>query len=715
LLFKSSKEPFYKRLPCLGRTSKIPWLVWAKGDAVDTALANRLKAQYDQKATDLVAQMSLKEKVHLMGGNTHFLRLAWEGFILNHYNRTPWSAGGNKRLDVPAIEFCDGPRGLVSGHATCFPVSMQRGASFDIDLEERIGQAIGKEIRATGGNYFGGVCINLLRHPAGGRAQETYGEDPFHVGQMGAALTRGVQKHNVMACVKHYAVNNQENTRFQVDVTCDERTLREVYLPHFKDCIDAGAASVMGAYNKFRGAHCCHNAHLLRRILKEEWDFYGFVISDFVWGVRATAEAANGGLDVEMPFVQHYGKKLVRAVEQGNVAEDVIDEAARRIVRTILMFAEADDPLSEYAHNLVACQEHIDLALEAAEKSMVLLKNDGGILPFDRRQVKKVALLGRLGRMGNIGDRGSSQVHPPYIVTPREGLQKLLGTSVEILYSDGQDLAEAKMVTSQADASVFVVGCDHNDEGEFIPGKRQVGGDREHLGLHAEDVALINAVAPLNKNTVVVLIGGSAIMMEEWKASVPAILYAFYPGMEGGTALARMLFGEVNPGGKLPFSIPANADHLPAFDKEGLHVEYDLYHGYTKLEKEEHEPAFAFGFGLSYTTFSQANAAFTVKDGMIKSAVDVTNTGQHVGDQVVQLYVGAQDSVVERAPKLLRGFKRITVLPGETKRVVISCPLEKLRCYNPDTNVWELERTEYQAYIGFSSKQVDLLSATFVL
>jgi beta-glucosidase len=242
------------------------------------------KAQYTERAKQLVAQMNLREKVALMSGDYWFLPLILDDLILRHYNRTPIGAGGNRRLQIPQLRFCDGPRGVVSGNSTCFPVSMQRGASFDVELEERVGEAIGREVRAQGGNYFGGVCVNLLRHPAGGRAQETFGEDPFHVGQMGAALVRGVQTHNVIACVKHYALNNQENTRFKVDVTCDERTLREVYLPHFRDCLDAGAGSVMGAYNKFRGEHLCQNEYLLKTVLKGEWAFYGFVISDFVWG-----------------------------------------------------------------------------------------------------------------------------------------------------------------------------------------------------------------------------------------------------------------------------------------------------------------------------------------------------------------------------------------------------------------------------------------------
>jgi beta-glucosidase len=674
------------------------------------------KEHYTDRARQIVGQMSLEEKVGLMSGDYGMAQVFIDMLIFGHYNRVPAVAGGNRRLNVPALKFCDGPRGVVSGHSTCFPVAMARGASFDVELEERVGEVIGKEVRAQGGNYYGGVCVNLLRHPAGGRAQETFGEDPFHVGQMGAAVARGVQKHNAIACVKHYAVNNQENTRFKVDVTCDERTLREVYLPHFKDVVDAGAGSVMSSYNKFRGEHLGHNGYMLKKVLKEEWGFYGFVVSDFIWGIRDTVKAATAGLDIEMCNTAHYGRKLVRAVRGGQVPEAAVDEAALRIVRTLLMFAEAPDPLPAYPKSLIASQEHTDLALEVAEKSMVLLKNEGPILPFDKTSVRKVALIGKLGDIANIGDHGSSRVHPPYVVTPLAGLKKLLGDA-QVSYSDGQDLDQVRKMAAEADAVIVVAGYTHEDEGEYTAlGPWVFGGDRRDLRLHESDVALIQSIAPLNKNTVVVLIGGSAIMVEEWKAAVPAILHAFYPGMEGGTAISRVLFGDANPSGKLPFTIPADLGHLPEFDREAEQVEYGLYHGYTRLEKEGHQPTFAFGFGLSYTTFELANPCFAAVGGdQIVASVDVKNTGKVPGDEVVQFYVGFEASAVDRPKKLLRGFRKVRLKPGETKEVTITCPVARLRWYNPETGTWELEAMEYQVYIGTSSRAEDLLSGALSL
>jgi beta-glucosidase len=669
-----------------------------------------------ERAHDLVAQMSLEEKVELMSGDRTLPLLLLDAFAYHHYNRVPYPAGGNARLGVPPVKFCDGPRGVVSEHATCFPVSMQRGASFDPDLERRVGEAIGAEVRALGGNYFGGVCVNLLRHPAGGRAQETFGEDSFHVGQMGAALVTGVQSQNVIACVKHFALNNQEDTRFKIDVTCDERTLREVYLPHFKACVDAGAGSVMSAYNQFRGEYLSQNRYMLTGILKEEWGFDGFVISDFVFAVHDTVAAAQAGLDVEMCNTHYYGKRLVAAVRKGQVPAAQIDDAAERIVGTLLRFTEAPDP-REYPRSWVASPAHRALAREVAEKSMVLLKNERKTLPFDPAGLRTVAVIGELATVENIGDHGSSQVHPPYVVTPLDGLRRSLGKSVRVRHVSGKDVAAARRLAAKADAVVLVVGNRHNDEGEFlspVPFLKN-GGDRASLRLKPEDAALIQAVAPVNPRTAVVLIGGSVFVMEEWKEAAPAILHAFYPGMEGGTALANILFGRVNPGGKLPFTMPADEAQLPPFDREATQVEYGMYHGYTRLEKEGHRPAFAFGYGLSYTTFQVSDPQFAVVGDQVTATVTVTNTGARDGDEVVQLYVGFDGSAVDRPKKLLRGFQRVSVPTGESRTVEITCPIDSLRWYNPERKAWELEDMEYQAYIGTSSRAEDLLAGTFTL
>jgi beta-glucosidase len=301
------------------------------------------------------------------------------------------------------------------------------------------------------------------------------------------------------------------------------------------------------------------------------------------------------------------------------------------------------------------------------------------------------------------------------VITPLAGLRTYLEPEVEVLYAAGRSLREATTVASMADAVVCIAGYTHSDEGEYVSEMLGIGGDRLHLTLHPEDIGLIEAVTGINADTSVVLIGGSAIMMERWRHGVPAILHAFYVGMEGGTALARILFGEANPSAKLPFTIPTDEDHLPSFDRSAEAVQYDLYHGYTRLDKEGHEPAFAFGFGLSYTTFKLANAAFAVQGDQIEAAVDVTNTGPRAGAQVVQFYVGFENSDWDRPLKLLRGFTRIDLEPGESTKAVITCPVDKLRWYNPESRRWELEEMVYQASIGTSSRAQDRLAGSFTL
>lgn len=673
------------------------------------------RLSYTAKAKKIVSQMSLEEKVHLMSGKVSMEEML-EDFKVRHYNWRPYPAGGNDRLGVPELKFVDGPRGVVSGNSTCFPVAMARGASFDPALEERIGHAIGKEVRAQGGNFFGGVCINLPYNPGWGRSQEVYGEDSFHLGAMGSSLVKGVQGENVIACVKHYAFNSMECARFTVSVTADKRTEREVFLSHFKDCVDAGAGSIMSAYNMYHGTHCGHHDYLLNQVLKEEWDFDGMVISDFAWGVKDTVEAANGGMDVEMCHTKFFGDKLVQAVRNGQVSEEKINKAALRIVRTMLAFTEADQ--KTYNKELIACKEHIALALEAAEKAMTLMQNDHHVLPFSKTETKRIAVIGQLGNIGNIGDHGSSRVFPPYIVTPLEGIKRLL-PNAEVIFDNGDDLGQAKNLAKSADAVVFVVGYDHDDEGESVTNEDadfKEGGDRKHgLGLHAKDIDLIKTVGPVNQNSVAVLIGGNMIMIDEWKQSVSSILMAYYPGMEGGTAIAKTLFGDVNPGGKLPYVVPTSESHLPKVDWNATEIKYDYYHGYTKLDKEGHAPSLPYGFGLSYTEFALSNASFNVVDDQIIATCEVENTGKVTGDEVVQMYVGFSNSKIDRPVKVLRGFERITLKPGQKEKVEIACPIEKIKWFNPATNQWELEKIAYDVFIGNSSAEKDLLKGSISL
>lgn len=675
---------------------------------------------FTEQAKKLVEQMTLEEKVYLMSGNIDIQNTSWDdlvkmlGDIANedtHYNVTPYAAGGIEKYNLPPMLFADGPRGVVCGNgkATCFPVSMARGATFDPALEEEVGHAIGREVRGFGGNLFAGVCINLPYNPGWGRSQETYGEETHHIGQMAAGLVRGVQDEDIMACVKHFAFNDMENARFKVSVTCDARTEQEVYLPHFKDCIDAGAASVMSSYNRYNGVHCGHYKYLLQQVLKDEWGFDGFVMSDFCWGVRDTVEAANGGQDMEMMWTQWFGDRLVKAVQDGFVPMERIDDAATRIVRTILAF---DKDHKEYDMSVVGCKEHIALAKKVAEKAITLVKNEG-VLPLKKSAVKKLALIGKLGDKENIGDHGSSQVRAAYNVTPLQGL-KAVHPDCEVVFNDGSDLESAKKLAAEGDAVVFVVGFNHDDEGEFVAADENtnymgsLGGDRKNgLGLHADEVKLLQEVGPVNPCSTAVLIGGNMIMMTEWYDKVNAIVMAYYPGMEGGTAIAEILYGDVNPSGKLPFVVPCSEDDLPKVDWEATDQYYEYYHGYTRLDKNGVKPLVPYGFGLSYTKFEFGAPTAGVEGDELVVKVCVKNVGAVDGDEVAQVYAGYENSAVDRPVKQLAGFKRVSLKAGEAKEVEIRVPLEKLKYYDPVTRTWVLEKMEYPIFVGDSEALED--------
>jgi len=676
--------------------------------------------EIDQYAAKLLAEMTLTEKVHQMSGDSGLWEFAKLLTIERmKYNQSPILAGRNPRLGIPPVAFSDGPRGVVMHHSTCFPAAMARGASWDLDLERRVADAIGQEIRAQGGNFYGGVCINLLRHPGWGRAQETFGEDPFLLGEMAVATLEGVQRHNVMACAKHYAMNSIEMLRTKLNVDASERTLREVYLPHFKRAVDGGVAAVMSSYNRVRGDYAGENAYLLSNILKAEWGFRGFVMSDFFNGLYDGNKAAKAGLDLEMPAAIRYGKTLIRAVESGAVPREVVDDSVLRLLRRKIEYSTRPDAM-RYDTTLVASKPHIELAREAAEKSMVLLKNEGNLLPLDKSRIGTLAVFGRLADVENTGDHGSSRVHPPYTVTPFEGLRRYLGAGTQVSYEPGADLGRARQLAKTADAVVIVAGCDFHDEGEYIPefpNPADRGGDRKNLHLRPEDLKLIQDVAPENARTIVVLTGG-AILLEEWKDRVNSILMAWYSGMEGGTALARILFGDVNPSGKLTVTFAKDPSQLPPFDPpyEGS-VDYGYYHGYTLAEKQGYEPSFPFGYGLSYTSFQYSNlklaATQIAPDGELAVSVDVTNNGPRSGEEVVQLYVGFPNAKVDRPVKLLRGFARTALSPGEKKTVAFTVRARDLAYYDPETSAWRVEPVEHQVLIGGSSRAADLLQASF--
>jgi beta-glucosidase len=679
----------------------------------------------------ILSEATLEEKVGMMSGQGFFKAMKEDD---RRWCSRPYRAGGGiERLGVPALYFTDGPRGVAGGNSTCFPCSMARGASFDPGLERRIGEVMGMETRANGCNFSGAVCFNLLRHPAWGRAQETYGEDTFHLGEMGAALGVGIQTHNVIASAKHYALNSMENSRFKVDVKIDERALHEVYLPHFKRAIDAGVASVMSAYNKMNGEYCGQHRELLTDILRGEWGFDGFVHSDWVLGVYKPYGAA-AGLDIENPEPMVFGPKLVEAVNSGAIEPEVIERACRRILQTLFRFATAQDPLPEYNNSLNACAPHIAIALEAAEKSAVLLKNDG-VLPLSQTGTHTLAVLGKMAALENTGDQGSSKVAPPYVITALEGLRRASNAYGigEILTGDEDDLAAATLAAARADAVIVVVGNTAEDEGEFIPGDialgadsvlgagegaekpavKTFGGDRDDLNLRADQQALIAAAAATGKPVIVVIVAGSAIMVEGWHDRVSAILQTFYSGMEGGTALAKLLFGDVIPSGKLPFTAARQVSDYPFFDKDADRITYDHWHGYSKFDRDGVTPRYAFGHGLSYTKFEYRAVKARVSGDRILAQVSVTNAGDVAADEVVMAFLSFPGTDAVRPKKLLKGFRRVHIAAHDAMTVHIEIPIDLLKWRDPVTHGWRLESGEYRVLIGGNS--VDLIEATFTL
>ncbi len=673
--------------------------------------AIRQGAEPDAEAARLYAMLSDAERLGLLDGDTPFWELAPE-VLGGGYNTRPYVHGEVARLGIPGTRFVDGPRGCVSGHGTAFPVSMARGATWDVALEQEIGEAIGREVRAQGGNFFGGVCINLPRHPAWGRVQETYGDDPHHLGEFGAALTRGAQ-HYVMACVKHYALNSMENARFSVDVIVDDATLHDVYLPHFRRVVDQGASAVMGAYNSVNGEWAGQNKVLLTDILRDQWGFAGITVTDFMLGMRNGAAALEAGMDIEEPAAQQRATHLAGQIEAGETSWAAVRRSGCRILSTVLRhYATRTD--DEFGDEVMACAGHRALARRAAASGMVLLKNDhvsgAPALPVGD-DVTSIAVIGRLATEPNMGDHGSSNVRPPTCTTPIDGIREGFPNAKVVLVAD-TDPAVVAAAASAADVAIVIVGFGASDEGEFLsPDVLQpelfellppipdgydlgpllqgadrsaggVGGDRASLRLHPSDVELIAAAAGANPRTVVAIVAGGAVLTDEWRDQVPAVLLVWYAGMEGGRALADVLSGRHNPSGRLPFSISTSEDHLPFFDRDATSITYDRFHGQRLLDRLDVDAAFPHGFGLSYTAFAIPQASLSHHDGGPRVQATVTNRGDRDGRHVVQVY-GRRTTGSYADELLLVGFAAVSVPAGRSAEVTVDVALTALAQWDP--------------------------------
>ena len=689
-------------------------------DSAVTAVRNGASAS--TQAAHLYELLTDDERLDLLDGDIPFWR-GMHSFVTEGYNVEPYPMGAVPRVGVPGIQFVDGPRGSVVGQATAFPVSMARGATWDVELEEQIGRAIGAELRAAGGNFFGGVCINLPRHPAWGRAQETYSDQPTLLGEMGAALTRGIQRH-AMACVKHYALNSMENARFSVDVTIDDVTLHEDFLPHFRRVIDEGVSAVMSSYNSVNGQWAGQNSHTLTTVLREEWGFEGTVITDFIWGMRDGVAALRAGLDVEAPFRQQRGAHLSAALADGSADWADVRRAGSRILATQLRHYAARDT-TEPGREVILSRPHTELARDAARRAMVLLRNEpvdaAPLLPLDPATLRSVAVLGRLADRANTGDHGSSDVRSPEVTSALAGLTAALPES-RVRHDVGADPQAAAALAAESDVAVVVVGYTAEDEGEFVDGSvatrddllalypdptddqqrawrddvissmgagvsvvgtGAAGGDRRDLHLRPEDVDLVHAVSAANPRTVVVVVTAGAVLMEEWHREAPAVVLSWYCGMAGGEALADVLLGSHNPSGRLPYAIPASAADLPELDIDATAITYDRWYGQRLLARRGVDALYPLGWGLSYTEWRVSDLRIGLVDGRLRGEVVVTNAGDSDGRHVVQVY-GTRADGDRAGERELLGFATASVPAGSSVTVPLDVAVDPLTRWDAD-------------------------------
>ena len=643
------------------------------------------------KARALVARMSLEEKIAQM----HGIRDA------DHYRMVP----GLPRLGIPELHVTNGPAGVGPGGAgsqkpaTALPAPIALAASWDPELARLYGQIAAEETRSLGSTLLESPDINIARVPQGGRVFESYGEDPYLAARLAVANIEGIQQIGIIANVKHFLANNQETNRGTINEIIGERTLREIYMPAFEASIkEAHSASLMCAYPRVNGAFNCENP-LLKDVLKKEWAFQGFVTSDF-GAVHSTVPSALAGLDLELPTGLYYGGALLKAVQSGTVPIGVIDEALTRRFAAMMQLGwfgpqPALQPIPVLAHGAIS--------RSIAVQSMVLLKNEGHLLPLQPTRIKTVALIGPYAVRQMTGGGGSSHVIPLYSIAPVDGIDAALLSQSKITLLDGNDIEAAVAAARKTDVAILMIG---DDEGE----------DHDHaIDLPAAQNRLIAAVAAANPNTIVVLKSGSAVLMP-WLQSVPAVLEAWYPGQEDGNAVADVLFGKINPSGKLPLTFPRNVgdtlagtpDRFPG-DGKTVHYAENLAVGYRAFNATHTEPLFPFGFGLSYTTFSLDGLKVTAGKGSATVSVRITNTGERPGAEVAQLYL-TYPSIPEgdEPPRQLRAFQKIQLQPKQSQTVTFTLDARAFSYWSEATHAWKMPEGAFHVLVGNSSTNLPL-------
>ena len=698
----------------------------------------------ESKIKALLKQMTLEEKIGMIHANSSF------------------TSAGVPRLGIPELVMSDGPHGVrpefgrdwvldegVDDAGTYLPTGINLSSTWNPKLGFQYGQVLGSEARYRGKDMILGPGVNIIRSPLNGRNFEYLSEDPFLASKMAIGYIHGVQSQGVSACVKHFAANNEEADRSTVDVRMSERALREIYLPAFKAAVKQGNVyAVMGSYNKFRGQFATHNDYLINKILKGEWGFKGVLLTD--WGaVHSTKEALYNGTDLEMGTDLRLMNKSVsqsdasgkalskkiydqffmadaalNMVKEGKVPVAIIDDKVSRILRLMFdvkMLGSKERPLGVYNS-----KQHQQIALKVAEEGIVLLKNEKSLLPLNKN-VKSIAVIGENATRENALGGGSSQVKAKYEITPLQGLKNLLGTAANITYARGYKIdksqkadenliSEAVKAAKSADVAIVYCGWTHGYDytkwGDNAFDAEAV--DKPNMQMPFQQDELLTAVLAANPKTIIVLMGGGPVDMSKWINRAPTIIQGWYPGMEGGNALAKIIFGDVNPSGKLPMTFPVVLADVPAHklgDFHGtdgvVHYNDDIFVGYRYYTTFNVKPQFAFGHGLSYTTFSYGAAKVDVQNEKIRVNVTIKNTGKRDGAEVVQVYV-KKPGTVKFANEELKSFEKVFLKAGESKTVVFEIPKSDLRYYDEQTKAWVLGKGNMRVMIGSASDDIKI-------
>lgn len=670
----------------------------------------------------LLSQMTLEEKLELIHGRGSF--------------RT----GEVARLGITALKMSDGPMGVrqefvdngweavfdTDDFATYLPSNVALTATWNTNLAYETGKVLGAEARGRGKDMILAPGINIMRTPLCGRNFEYMSEDPYLIAKMAVPFIKGIQENDVAACVKHFALNNQETNRLGVSTEVDERTLREIYLPGFEASIkEAGSYAIMSAYNQYQGEFCSHSKYLLDDILKEEWGYEGVVISD--WGaVHDTYKAATCGLDIEMRVENNYDEfylanPLLEAINKGEIKEEVVDEKVKRILRLMFKINKFEKNRKKGTYNH---QGHREKALDAARESIVLLKNEE-LLPLNERALRRIVVIGENAERQHAKGGGSAEVKALYEITPLLGIKMYLGGNTEVVYAKGYSsktgdnqemlLTAALEAAKEADAVIYIGGLNH----EFDTEER----DKQDMKLPYGQDRVINELLKIRSDAVMIMISGSPVEMKEWSGKARAIIQGWYAGLEGGTALAEVIFGAVNPSGKLPVTFPKKLEDSPAhklgefpgdtnvYYNEGLFVGYRYFDTYKVM------PEFAFGHGLSYTIYKFSDFEVvcnkeengTLPKMRVQISLSLKNTGKREGAEVVQVYVAeVRTEEAARPHKVLKGFEKVKLLPGEIKKVRFLLNEEAFSHYDIEKSGWRCESRRVKIMVGTSSSDIRL-------